>query len=285
MRVAYQGEPGAYGEVAAERVGTPVPVRTFEAVFDAVVTGAAELGALPLENTLGGSVHRNYDLLLRYPVAIVGETLVRIEHCVLGVPGAAVERARRVLSHPQALAQCEAWLARHPHLEPVAAYDTAGAAKALAAARDPGDLAIASERAARVYGLEVLARGVSTLPENQTRFAYVARRDRPPPALPAAPPRKVSLAFTVPHRRGALFRALAAFALRDVNLTKIESRPWVERPFEYLFYLDFEDTDPPEVGERAVAQLREFAGVVHWLGRYARVPEPPAPGPTPAAPG
>lgn len=274
MRVAYQGEPGAYSEIAAERVGEPVARRTFEAVFEAVTEGGADLGALPLENSLGGSVHRNYDLLLRYPVSIAAETVVAIDHCVLGVAGATVESARRILSHPQALAQCEDWLARHPHLEPVAAYDTAGAARQVAAERDPTTLAVASRRAAEVYGLAALATGVASLPHNQTRFAYVAARDRAPPPLPVTPPHKVSIAFTVPHARGALFRALAAFALRDINLAKIESRPWPERPFEYLFYLDFEDTDPPEVGERAVAQLREFAGEVRWLGRYGRIPEP-----------
>lgn len=272
MRVAYQGEPGAYSEIAAERVGAPVARRSFDAVFEAVVAGDADLGALPLENSLGGSVHRNYDLLLRYPVAIVGETVVLIEHGVLGVPGAAVASARRVLSHPQALAQCEAWLARHPHLEAVPAYDTAGAARDVAAAGDPTALAIASERAAQVYGLAVLDRGVASQPENRTRFAYIALKERPAPSLPAAAPYKVSIAFTVAHARGALFRALAAFALRDINLTKIESRPWPERPFEYLFYLDFEEPDPPDEGERALANLSEWAGEVRWLGRYGRLP-------------
>ena len=274
MRVAYQGEPGAYSEIAAERAGEPAARRSFESVFEAVVEGSAELGALPLENSLGGSVHRNYDLLLRYPVSIVGETVVAIDHCVLGVERATVAAARRVLSHPQALAQCEVWFARHPHLEPVAAYDTAGAARQVAAEGDPEALAVASRRAAEVYGLAVLETGVASLPHNQTRFAYVAARERPAPPLPTSAPYKVSIAFTVPHARGALFRALAAFALRDVNLSKIESRPWPERPFEYLFYLDFEEPDPPDVGERALAQLREFAGEVRWLGRYGRVPAP-----------
>lgn len=273
MRVAYQGEPGAYSEIAAERVGAPLARRSFEAVFEAVAAGDAELGALPLENSLGGSVHRNYDLLLRYPVAIVGETVVGIEHCVLGVRGADVASAHRVLSHPQALAQCEAWLARHAYLEAVAAYDTAGAARDVAAAGDPAALAIASERAAQVYGLAVLDRAVASQPENRTRFAYVASKERVAPAIPAAAPYKVSIAFTVAHTRGALFRALAAFALRDINLTKIESRPWPERPFEYLFYLDFEEPDPADAGERALASLSEWAGAVRWLGRYGRVPD------------
>ncbi len=273
MRVGYQGEPGAYSEIAAERVGPPVAHRSFEAVFEGVAAGAVEVGALPLENSLAGSVHRNYDLLLRYPVTIVGETVVRIDHCVLGLPGATVEGARHVRSHPQALAQCEAWFARRPHLGPVAAYDTAGAAREVAEARDPAVLAIASRKAAQTYGLEILEEDVATAAGNHTRFAYIAARERPLPALPTVPPGKVSIAFTVPHTRGSLFRALAAFALRDINLQKIESRPWLERPFEYLFYLDFDDTEPPEIAERAVEQLREFAGEVRWLGRYGRVPE------------
>jgi prephenate dehydratase len=269
MNIGFQGEPGAYSEIAASRVGSPKGYRTFHDVFQAINSGEMDCGALPVENSLGGSIHENYDLLLKYPVEIIAETYVRVEHCLLGLPGSSIETARQVLSHPQALAQCDKFLQEHPELEAVATYDTAGSAKMIRESGAKEKLAIASERAAEVYGLDILERGIATMADNFTRFVIVAPKTsrREDFAVPAEPT-KTSIVFSLPHQKGTLFHALSVFALREINLTKIESRPLREKPFEYLFYIDFQETGEPKRSERALNHLSEIANFLTILGSY-----------------
>lgn len=276
IKVGFQGEPGAYSEIAAARVGEPVPMRTFEDVFKAIERGDVECGALPLENSLGGTIHDNYDLMLSYPVEILAETYVRIEHCLLGLPGSSLAAARQVLSHPQGLAQCAGFISANPRLEPVATYDTAGSAKMIKEGGDLTRLAIASERAARVYGLEVLERGIALRLDNYTRFALLGQRnaDRARYGLPKEA-RKVSIAFALAHETGSLFHALSVFALRGINLTKIESRPLRDRPFEYLFYMDFNLPETPDAVERALSHLGEITRMLVRLGSYGTLGDTP----------
>lgn len=174
--VAFQGEPGAYSEIAARRHGTPLPRRSFPEVFEAVISGAADLGALPMENNIGGPIPENVELLERFPVTVIDEAVIDIRHCLLGLPGATLAGATRALSHWQALKQCGAFFAANPHLEAVEAYDTAGSAKLVAEAGVREHLAIASELAAAHYGLEILARDIADRADNRTRFIFIARR-------------------------------------------------------------------------------------------------------------
>jgi prephenate dehydratase len=277
LLVAYQGEPGAYSEIAARQVGRPAPYRSFVEAFHAVAEGDVAFAAIPLENSLGGTIHENYDHVLQFPVRIVAETYVRVEHCLLGLPGATLEKAKFVLSHPQALAQCDEFLAARPNLEIVASYDTAGSAKIVRESGSALHLAIASEAAAVHYGLDVLARNIASRENNITRFAVI-QSARPNVgnadglsrllAPLADRPRKTTLAFTLPHKTGSLFHALAAFALRNVGLTKIESRPYREHAFEYLFYVDFIEPEELGLSVRALDHLREVTQFVRVLGTY-----------------
>ncbi len=269
--VAFQGEPGAYSEAAAwEFFPQPpetLPCRRFEDVFQAVLDGRADYGMVPIENSLAGSIHRNYDLLLRYPVHIVGEYPFRVRHYLLALPGVSLDQVRYVASHPQALAQCEGSL-QALGLEPVPAEDTAGAARELRDSGRTDTAAIASRRAAEVYGLQVLREGLEDNPANFTRFLVVARQPYQGPEPPQG--YKTSIVFTLPHQPGALFKALSVFALRDINLTKIESRPLPGHPWEYRFYLDFLGHAQRGAGQRALRHLAEIAPFVRVLGAYPR---------------
>jgi prephenate dehydratase len=270
--VAFQGEPGAYSEQAAlEYLGdgiTTLPCRAFEDVFQAVSSGRATNGILPIENSLAGSIHRNYDLLLRNDLHIVGEYFLRVSHCLLALPGVKTGEIRRVYSHPQALAQCEGNLARL-QLEPVVAADTAGSAREL---RDNGDryaAALASRRAAQVYGLEILQEHMEDNPANYTRFLSLACQ----PFQIGAPEQdryKTSIVFALKNLPGVLFKALSVFALRDIDLTKIESRPIPGKPWEYLFYIDFIGHADSGPCQRALDHLGEFATFLRNLGSYPR---------------
>ncbi|NTU97572.1 MAG: prephenate dehydratase [Chlorobiaceae bacterium] len=269
---AYQGEPGAYSEIAALRIGEPKPFGSFEEVFAAVESREADYAVIPIENSLGGSIHQNYDLLLQHPVAIVAETLVKVEHCLLGLHGASTEKAEKVLSHPQALSQCRNFFATHRWLTAEAAYDTAGSAKMIAAANNARHLAIASKRAAELYGLEILQENLADEEWNITRF-FCITRNVPPCAPPLEAEQdtsrcKTSMVFTLPNTPGSLFKALATLAMRDIDLTKIESRPFRKKAFEYLFYVDFIGHKDDENIRNALGHLREFATMVKVLGSY-----------------
>jgi arogenate/prephenate dehydratase len=271
MRIAYQGEPGAYSEAAALRFDSSadlLPRESFEAVFEAVEQGAATHGILPIENTIGGTIHENYDLLLRNELPIVAEVKQPVSHNLLALPGTTRDTLRRVYSHPQGLRQCERFL-RTLDVELVATYDTAGSAKMIQEGqlRDTG--AIASERAAEMFRLSIVEAGVQDFAGNTTRFILVGRD-----ATPLGEANKTTVVFTVPNAAGALFKALSVFALRDIDLTKLESRPIPERPFEYLFYADLTATRDDLPCARALMHLAEFAPSVRTLGSYPRWEDP-----------
>jgi prephenate dehydratase len=270
-RVAFQGERGAYSEMAARaalgETITPVPCRSFDGIFEAVEAGTVELGILPIENTLTGSIFRNYDLLLRHDhFYIVGETQLRIQHCLIANPGVDLADVRLVRSHPQALAQCEGYL-RKLGVEVEAGYDTAGSVQHLreTGARDVA--ALASRLAAEVYGMDVLDEAVEDDSQNFTRFLLLGREPVEAPDGEV----KTSILFALHNVPGALFKALACFALRDVDLTKIESRPIIGSPWKYRFYLDYIGHHADGPGGRALNHLREeMAAELRVLGTYPR---------------
>lgn len=266
MRVAIQGERGSFSDEAARRLcGRPQLkcCTNFEEVFRSLAARQCNAAVIPIENTLAGSVGANYDLLRREAVWIGGETSVRIAHQLLAAPGVSLRRIRRVLSHPVALEQCRRFLARHPHWEVVPFYDTAGSAKHVMAARLADTAAIAGVAASREYGARILRRGIEDNKQNFTRFFLLYRRSRP-----VARADKISLVFTTRNRPGALFRCLSAFALRDLSLTRIASRPVAGRPWEYHFYLDLLGHLNEDRVRNAIVHLRELADEVKILGWY-----------------
>jgi prephenate dehydratase len=269
MRIAFQGTAGAYSESAALR-GWPeaetVAFDRFEDVFDAVASGQTSHGLLPVENSIGGSIHRNYDLMLEHDLPIVAETELIVVHNLLALPGIELPEIRRVFSHPQALAQCEMFLQTLPGVEIVATYDTAGSARMIRDGRLADTAAIASARAGELFGLSSLRTGIQDYADNITRFLLVSRDAR---GVMAAP-NKTSIAFGLHNAPGALFKALSVFALRDIDLTKLESRPARGRPWEYVFYADLAaGRDELRCG-RALVHLAESARWVKTLGSYPR---------------
>jgi prephenate dehydratase len=274
LRVAYQGEPGAFGEEAvrrhftaagreAEAVGHP----TFADTFAAFRSGACDYAMLPVENSYAGSVHEVYDLLLETPEAVaVGEVVVPVHHCLIAPAGLTLAGVRAARSHPQALAQCAPFLRAHG-IAPVAAADTAGAAREVAQSRPPATAAIASAAAARRYGLEVLARDIEAAHDNRTRFLLFGRAPVDP-----GPQAKTSVVLWAAHVPGSLARCLTALADEGLNLTKIESRPSRQGPWQYVFYLDFEGDPVSPAGARALAALAARAERVRVLGAYAQAP-------------
>jgi arogenate/prephenate dehydratase len=266
MRIAFQGEPGAYSEAAALRFAPgaeAVPCRSFEEVFAAVVEGRSTLGILPMENSIGGSIHRNYDLLVQHELPIVGEVELPVEHCLLARRGTTIGDLRVVYSHPQALAQCEQYLEALQGVEIIAVYDTAGGAKMVAEGTRTDAGAVASRRAAELFDLEILEETIQDYASNITRFVLVGRN-----TTPAEDATKTSLVFSLKSTPGALFKALSGFALRDLDLSKLESRPIRGRPWEYLFYADVNAPRHSVECGRAIAQLGEFTRWVRVLGSY-----------------
>ena len=276
MRIAYQGEPGAYSEAAAlayDAEGTAEPCRSFEDVFAAVATGAAARGVLPMENTIGGTIHRNYDLLVEHELPIVGEVQLKVDHCLLALPGVALDEIKVVHSHPQALAQCERFLRGLPNVQIEAVYDTAGGAKLIREQQLRSHAAIASIRAAEVFELDVLHKGVQDFENNITRFCVIARQ-----AITEGAD-KTSIVFALPSEPGTLFRALSSFALRGIDLTKLESRPIRGRAWEYMFYADLAVSRDDLNCARALVNLAEFARWVRTLGTYKTAKEVSEPAP------
>lgn len=267
MKLAFQGEPGAYSEQAVfESFGEveTQPCETFDDVFAAVTSGVCESGLIPIENSLAGSIHQNYDLLLRHDLHIVGEYFLRVRHCLIGFPGVDKSEIRRVTSHPQALGQCAGYL-RELGVKTEPVYDTAGSVKMLKESDERFTGAIASQRAAEIYGMQVLQEGIEDNPENYTRFLSI----EPVPVQPAGEA-KTSIVFSLKNQPGALFKALSVFALRDIDLTKIESRPLAGKPWEYLFYIDFVGAMKDETVKRALDHLGEYALMLRVLGSYPR---------------
>jgi prephenate dehydratase len=270
--IAFQGEPGAYSELAAlEHFGPQVrtcPCLTFDDVFAAVVDGSCSHGLLPVENSLAGSIHRNYDLMLRHNLHIVGERHFRVRHCLLALPGVLIEEIRRVHSHPQALAQCEANL-RRLGVERVAEKDTAGSARLIREWDDRTAAALASSRAAQVYDLQILVENMEDNAANLTRFLAFSTEPGAQDPQPGVE-YKTSIVFSLHNRPGALFKALSVFALRDIDLTKIESRPIQGKPWEYLFYIDIAAHTAECNTQRALDHLGELAPFLRVLGTYMR---------------
>lgn len=231
MKIAYQGEPGAFSEAASRQVNASadmLPCKSFEDVFAAVDASTADYGVLPIENSIGGSIHRNFDLLLEHELPIVGEIEVPVVHQLLALPGRTLEDVRRIYSHPQALAQCDRFLRTLSDVEITATYDTAGSAKMIADEKLGDAAAIASSRAGEVFGLVPIRSSIQDYDNNTTRFLVIGRTPLSP-----APPDKTSIVFTLANEPGALFKALAAIALRGIDLTKLESRPIPGRKWEY----------------------------------------------------
>ncbi len=269
MNIAFQGECGAYSEAAALAYfgegSSTRPCNAFEDVFAAVEDGSCDYGMLPIENSLAGSIHRNYDLLLEHDLHIVGEYSLRVQHCLIALPGATFKDIRKIISHPQALAQCDHYLRSLQGVASEAVYDTAGSVKLIREQGDPHVAAIASSRAAKVYELPILAEGIEDHPANFTRFLAVAAQ--PGECSGEA---KTSIVFTVRNMPGALYKALSVFALRDIDLCKIESRPLAGQPWEYLFYIDFVGHASEVPCTRALDHLREMALFLRVLGSYPR---------------
>ena len=271
IKIAIQGEPGSFSHAAATNFAAAagdeariVPFSLSAEVFSALVQGEVDAAAIPIENSLAGSVSEHFDLMLSNDVTIVREALLRIRHNLIAISGAEINQIDRVFSHPVALAQCRRFLAEHPQMEAFAFYDTAGSVKQLVELRDRHAGAIASEQAASYYGAEILASDIEDNPENFTRFFYLRRSAEVEPDLAA---NKLSLAFTVENRVGTLVAALSELAKEGTNLTKIESRPVHGRPWEYVFYVDCQLNTPAD-GARALHALQEHCSMVKELGRY-----------------
>jgi prephenate dehydratase len=275
VRVAFQGEPGANSEEAVFRVfgeqAEPVPCRDFAHTFETLATGRADGAVVPVENSQAGSINETYDLLLKHHLVIVGEYDLRVHHYLLAPPGMTLDRVRRAYSHPQALAQCDAFL-RHHNIEALAYRDTAGSAKMVAEQRPDGAAAIAPKRAAQIYRLDVLAEAIETNPNNYTRFLVL----NPAPA-PRSARSKTSIVFVVDNKPGTLYQALGALATRGINLAKIESRPGRQRPWEYVFYVDVDGHVEDDAMRAALDDLKRHTSMLRVLGSYPKA-EPPAVG-------
>ncbi len=282
MQIAIQGEPGSFSHEAALRASpeaTILPCALSAEVFAHVVEGRVDAAVIPIENSLAGSVVEHYDLLLTHDVAVESELLLRIRHNLISVPGATLERIRQVYSHPVALAQCRIFFERNPTIEAIPFYDTAGSVKRLMELRDRSAAAIASAQAASHYGGEILLSGIEDDAENYTRF-FLIRRTGSVVEHPNSD--KVSLAFTVENRPGTLVAALKGFASLGTNLTKLESRPVRGKPWQYVFYADYQ-LSTPESADEALKLLRPHCSMVKELGRYrAASREALEPGPVPA---
>lgn len=264
--VAYQGEEGAYSEEGALSLfpGAELkPYSSIRKVFEAVEVGRVDLGLVPMDNSQAGSINETYDLFLKHGLHLVGETVVRVDHCLLALPGSALDDLTEVISHPQAIAQSEEFL-NSLSVGIRAEYDTAGAAKRIFEEKLEGTAAIASRRAGELYGLDVLAEKIQTYPDNYTRFGALSRS---PEALDDA--NKSSLVFGVGHVAGSLYRCIGAFAERHLSLSKLESRPRAGRPWEYVFYVDVEAPAAEPAMVEALGEVSEHATFTRLLGSYA----------------
>jgi prephenate dehydratase len=274
MKVAYQGEAGAFSENAARRllgadiVG--VPCHSFEDMFASVGGGEADCCIAPIENSLAGSIHRNYDLLLSSELTIAGETSMRIVHSLIAPPEVTLEDIRRVYSHPVALAQCTRFFTKYPHIEAMPVHDTAGGVRLVMDRGRKDEAGIASSNTAEIYGGRVLLESIEDNAQNFTRFFLLVPQNRAGEVVPRETTRrwKTSIVFRVANKPGALFRALGAFAIFEIDLSKIESRPIEGRPWEYAFYLDLIGKADDANVARALDSLHELAEMVRVLGCY-----------------
>jgi prephenate dehydratase len=271
-RVAFQGERGAYSEEATHQFFSPevetLPCQSFADLFEAVETGQADYGALPIENSTAGSINRAYDLLLDHDLRVWGEVILRVRHALLAPAGTTAADIQRVRSHPHALEQCKRYLGNRGWVSE-SAYDTAGSARDLAANPEPGVAAIASRLAGQLYGLEELDYGIEDAVYNYTRFFVLSHHDPP-----RAQRNKTSVVFAARHQPGALYECLGEFARRRINLSKLESRPRLNRPWQYIFYLDFEGHCQDPECEAALMGLLRRSSFVKLLGSYPAATTP-----------
>jgi prephenate dehydratase len=277
ITAAYQGEPGAWSEQAAlDLFGPncqPQPRVTFDEVFADVAASHCDVGVVPVENSLAGSIHRNYDLLVRHNLHLVGEVIVRVRWCLITQPNVDLSAIKTVQSHWQALGQCERTLsALLPNAQRKEVYDTAGSVKLLKESGETDVAALASRRAAHIYGLPVLQEGLEDDPTNYTRFVVLSRDPQVP--LDSTKTYKTSIVFAGNNEPGLLFKAMGAFSLRNIDLCKIESRPLQGSPWSYLFYLDFVGHRDELHCQRALDNLQEFVTYLRVFGSYARAEMP-----------
>jgi prephenate dehydratase/chorismate mutase/prephenate dehydratase len=273
VRIAFQGERGAFGDEAARSyfgeypsvAPEPLPYRSFADVFRAVATGEVEYGLVPVENSQAGSINDVYDLLRQHDLFVIGEIGHPVNHCLLCLPGQQLSDIKRVISHPQALAQSDVFL-RELGVEVVATYDTAGSAKMIREEHLEGVAAVAGAGAAELYQLEILASGIQTIKDNYTRFIALGREPAPRRAGAA----KTMLVMATAHQPGSLYRCLGVLAAKNINLLKLESRPSRQRPWEYVFYLDFEGHREDQAVRAALADLAGHTTFCKVLGSFAR---------------
>ena len=268
MKVAFQGERGAYSESAVYQffgADTEVkPCRDFKDVFESVKRQEVQAGVVPVENSIEGSVNQNYDLFFNYDLKVCGEVIVKIAHCLIANPGTSIDSIKAVYSHPQALAQCRSFLERLK-CELIPTYDTAGSVKLIKEKKLANSAAIASEKAAELYNMKILARDIADNKENYTRFFVLSKEDSPITGKD-----KTSIIFSAKHEPGSLYHALGEFAKRNINLTRIESRPTKKTPWEYNFYLDFEGHRSEPRCAEALKALEKCAAFVRILGSYPK---------------
>lgn len=268
LKIAFQGEIGAYSELAVyKHFGSNVqvkPCKLFSDVFRSVDTGEVDYGVVPVENSIEGSVNQVYDLFMEYDLKVCGEIILKIEHCLIANFNATLDSIKVVYSHPQALGQCISFLERSGY-KPIPTYDTAGSVKLIKEQGVADAAAIASERAAQIYGMKILKRNISDNPDNYTRFFVLSKSEVPPSGND-----KTSIIFSVKHIPGALYKALEEFASREINLTKIESRPTKRKPWEYNFYLDFEGHWTEPRYKEALKGLRDKTVFIKILGSYPK---------------
>jgi prephenate dehydratase/chorismate mutase/prephenate dehydratase len=272
LLVGFQGERGAFGDEAvqiyfSEQPGQvqPMPYRGFADVFRAVATGEVAAGLVPVENSQAGSINDTYDLLRQHDLYVTGEIAHPVNHCLLALPGQQISDIKRVISHPQALAQCDGYL-RELGVEIVATYDTAGSAKMLREEQLEGVAAIASAKAGELYQLDILARGVQSIKDNYTRFIALSRE----PAPRSAGDNKTMIVMATAHQPGSLYQCLGFLAANNINVLKLESRPSRQRPWEYVFYLDFEGHREDAAVRNALADLAGHTTFCKVLGSFAR---------------
>jgi len=269
MRVAYLGVAGAYSEAAAfnhfgEDIQT-MPCASFLDVFASVRSGFSHYGIIPIENSLAGSIHQNYDLLLQQSLYVVGEEYLRVQHCLIGIPGVKLNEIKKIISHPQALAQCDNFIKSLNGIEVEQVYNTAGSVKIIKDNENPSIAAIASRQAAEIYGMEILVEGIEDYPENFTRFLIVGTKSEY-----GSTESKTSIVFSIPNEPGSLFKALGMFANRNIDLSKIESRPLIGKPWDYLFYIDLIGSPEDNQVKSALEELEEFSTFMRILGTYPR---------------
>jgi prephenate dehydratase len=268
LKIAFQGEHGAYSEGAifhrfGESVET-VPCKSILDVFNLTEVGAVNCGVIPVENSIEGSINETYDLLITTNNKVIGEIVFKVIHCLIAASPVSLEQIKVIYSHPQALAQCKGFLASIG-AELVVTYDTAGSVKMIKEQGIKGAAAIASENAARIYGMSVLSRGIEDYGRNYTRFFIISRT---PENSQGA--RKTSIIFSLPHKPGSLFSALEPFARRGINLTRIESRPTKQQPWEYYFFLDFDGDQEDEKSKQALRDLANKAIFLKISGSYTK---------------